>query len=105
MAEKKNSRVQPARKSGNAKTPSSRVGKPRVGKAAGTEAAAEPGTTIVGIAGSAGSLAALQSFFSALPPETGMAFVVVTHLSPEHESHLPMLLQPHTHMAVAQVTR
>ncbi len=62
------------------------------------------GPTIVGIAGSAGALSALQTFFSALPNETGMAFVVVTHLSPEHESHLASLLQPHTHMTVTQVT-
>ncbi len=66
---------------------------------------APSGPTIVGIAGSAGSLAALQKFFSTLPGETGMAFVVVTHLSPEHESHLASLLQPHTQMIVTQVTR
>ena len=63
------------------------------------------GPTVVGIAGSAGSLAALQSFFGALPAETNMAFVVITHLSPDHESHLASLLQPHTQMAVTQVNR
>ena len=34
----------------------------------------------------------MQSFFEALPAETGMAFVVITHLHPEHESHLAELL-------------
>src|SRR5262245_14417147 len=67
------------------------------------KAPAEPtnrpkGLTIVGIGASAGGLAALSSFFGALQPETGMAFVVITHLHPEHESHLPELLQKHTLM-------
>jgi two-component system CheB/CheR fusion protein len=62
------------------------------------KAPAEPenrdrGLTVVGIGASAGGLEALRFFFSALPAETGMAFVVVTHLHPEHESHLAELLQ------------
>jgi two-component system CheB/CheR fusion protein len=64
----------------------------------------EQGLTIVGIGASAGGLAALQSFFNALPGDTGMAFVVVTHLHPEHESHLAELLQKHTKMPTMQVT-
>jgi two-component system CheB/CheR fusion protein len=74
-------------------------------KAAKTPAGQSPSPTVVGIAGSAGALSALQAFFSALPAETGMAFVVITHLSPEHESHLASLLQGHTKMTVAQVNR
>ncbi|HEX2997183.1 MAG TPA: chemotaxis protein CheB [Anaerolineales bacterium] len=62
------------------------------------------GLTVVGIGASAGGLKALHSFFDALPEETGMAFVVVTHLHPEHESHLAELLQTHTRMPVMQVT-
>lgn len=58
---------------------------------------------IVGIGASAGGLAALQAFFDALPADTGMAFVVVTHMDPERESLLPELLQSHTDMAVRQV--
>ena len=38
------------------------------------------GITVVGIGASAGGLQALQSFFEALPSNTGMAFVVVVHL-------------------------
>ncbi|MEZ4677029.1 MAG: chemotaxis protein CheB [Caldilineaceae bacterium] len=49
-------------------------------------------------------LAALQAFFDAMPADTGMTFVVVTHLSPNHESMLPELLQSHTTMPVQQVT-
>ena len=61
--------------------------------------------TIVGIGASAGGLAALTALFRALPSNTGMAFVVVTHLHPEHESHLPELLQKHTEMPTQQVVR
>ncbi|HEX5838606.1 MAG TPA: CheR family methyltransferase [Anaerolineales bacterium] len=61
--------------------------------------------TVVGIGASAGGLEALRTFFSALSPDTGMAFVVVTHLHPEHESHLAELLQKYTPMPAAQVTK
>jgi two-component system, chemotaxis family, CheB/CheR fusion protein len=60
--------------------------------------------TIVGIGASAGGLKALEEFFESLPNNTGMAFVVITHLHPEHESHMAELLQRHTHMPVMQVT-
>src|SRR5688572_33237787 len=39
---------------------------------------------LVGLGGSAGSITALQKFFSNMPPKSGMSFVVVMHLSPEH---------------------
>ena len=61
------------------------------------------GLTIVGIGASAGGLKALRSFFEALPATTGMAFVVITHLHPEHESHLADILQGDTKMQVSQV--
>jgi len=61
------------------------------------------GPTVVGIGASAGGLKALQTFFEALPNNTGMAFVVVTHLHPEHESHLAEILQGRTKMKVRQV--
>ena len=44
------------------------------------------------------------AFFEALRAETGMAFVVITHLHPEHESHLAELLQKSTRLSVMQVT-
>ncbi|MDF2440344.1 MAG: two-component system, chemotaxis family, CheB/CheR fusion protein [Abditibacteriota bacterium] len=58
---------------------------------------------VVGLGGSAGSIAALQTFFSRLPADTGLAYVVVVHLAPQHESHLAEVLQPHTGMTVVQV--
>ena len=63
-----------------------------------------PRLTVVGIGASAGGLSALQAFFSALPPATGLTYVVVVHLSPEHDSSLAELLQTRTEMPVQQVT-
>lgn len=60
--------------------------------------------TVVGIGASAGGLKALAAFFDALPSDIGMAFVVITHLHPEYESHLAELLQKHTLMTTTQVT-
>ncbi|MEM5386229.1 CheR family methyltransferase [Paraburkholderia phymatum] len=59
---------------------------------------------IVGIGASAGGLGALLEFFEALPAHTSMAFVVVVHLAPDHESNLGSLLQKATDMPVAEVT-
>ena len=61
--------------------------------------------TVVGIGASAGGLTALNAFFDALSPDTGMAFVVITHLHPTYESHLAEILQQHTQMPTHQVMR
>jgi two-component system CheB/CheR fusion protein len=58
---------------------------------------------IVGIGASAGGLEALLRFFEAMPAENGMAFVVVLHLSPKHESNVAHILQARTKMAVLQI--
>src|SRR3982750_479473 len=58
---------------------------------------------VVGIGASAGGLKALLEFFQHASEESGMAFVVVVHLSPEHESRLPELLQQATKMPVEAV--
>lgn len=59
--------------------------------------------TVVGIGASAGGLNALKEFFRRVPEHSGVVFVVVVHLSPDHESHLADLLQPHVRMPVQQV--
>ncbi len=59
---------------------------------------------IVGIGASAGGLEAFEAFFTAMPPDSGMAFVLVTHLDPSHASILPELIQKKTTMPVKQVT-
>ena len=57
---------------------------------------------VVGIGTSAGGLKALQSFFKNCPDNSGMAFVVVQHLSPDYKSLMPELLAKHTNMPVAE---
>ena len=54
--------------------------------------------TIVGIGASAGGLAALKTFFKHVPEDSGLAFVIVVHLAPEHRSHLDELLQTNLRM-------
>jgi len=56
---------------------------------------------VVALGGSAGCLQPLQTFLGAMPPDSGLAFVVIMHLSPEHESSLPEILQRATKMPVA----
>ncbi len=58
---------------------------------------------VVAIGASAGGLAAVKTFLDHVPADTGLAFVVVVHLSPQHESHLAELLQAHSRLAVRQV--
>ena len=59
---------------------------------------------LVGLGASAGGLNALRQFFERMPTDSGLAFVVILHLSPEHESLLADLLQSKTSMTVTQVT-
>ncbi len=58
---------------------------------------------MVGLGGSAGSIQALQTFFRAMPADSGLVFVVILHLSSDHESTLAELLQHATSMRVEQV--
>lgn len=55
---------------------------------------------IVGVGASAGGLEALVALFNTLPPDTGMAFIVVQHLSPERRSRLTEILSRATKMPV-----
>ncbi len=57
---------------------------------------------MVGIGGSAGSIEALIEFFGGMPVDTGMVFVVILHLSREHESTLAEVLGRATRMPVVQ---
>jgi two-component system CheB/CheR fusion protein len=58
---------------------------------------------IVGIGASAGGIEAFKRFFSAMPADSGMAFVLLQHLDPTHESLMVDLLAKGTAMKVAQV--
>lgn len=55
---------------------------------------------VVAIGASAGGLDAFRRFLSAVPPQTGMAFLLIQHLAPNHESLMAELLHPHTDMPV-----
>lgn len=54
----------------------------------------------VGIGASAGGLEALEQFFKNMPPNSGLSFVVVQHLSPDYKSLMVELLSKHTPMKV-----
>ena len=54
----------------------------------------------VGIGGSAGALTAYWALLEALPPDTGMAFVIISHMSPSAHSELAIILSRHTKMPV-----
>src|SRR5688572_29563475 len=58
---------------------------------------------VVGIGASAGGVKALRDFFSSMPNDSGMAFVVILHLSQHHKSNLSEIIQRETRMPVQQV--
>ncbi|CAN5295479.1 hypothetical protein BH23BAC1_BH23BAC1_41850 [soil metagenome] len=55
---------------------------------------------IVGIGGSAGALNAYKALLDAMPPDTGMAFVIISHMNPTAHSQLALILSRHTKMSV-----
>jgi two-component system CheB/CheR fusion protein len=64
-----------------------------------------PDFPVVGIGASAGGLEAIVQLLAGMPAKMGMAFVVILHLSPDHESNAAEILQRSTGLAVAQVTQ
>jgi two-component system CheB/CheR fusion protein len=60
-------------------------------------------THLVGIGASAGGLEALERFFRSIPADTGMAFAVVQHLSPDFKSLMDELLARFTKMPIHRV--
>ena len=58
--------------------------------------------TIVGIGASAGGVEALQALFAGMPADSGMAFVVVTHLARGRESALPEIIARTTQLPVSE---
>lgn len=59
---------------------------------------------VVGIGASAGGLQAIKLFFENMPQDNGMAFVIILHLSPDHQSIADKIIQESTRMPVLQVT-
>src|SRR5882672_11423200 len=62
--------------------------------------AAEKPISIVGIGASAGGLEACEGLFGAMPADTGLAFILVTHLARGHHSSLADILSRHTALPV-----
>lgn len=75
----------------------------RDAKHAGAPSAEPAIPPIVGIGASAGGLEAFTQLLSALPTDTGLAFVLVQHLEPTHKSVLTPLLARATKIPVAEV--
>jgi len=63
-----------------------------------------PRIPVVGVGASAGGLDAFKNLFQNMPTDTGIAFVLVQHLDPTHESMMVDLLSRFTDMTVVQVT-
>src|SRR5215203_2003220 len=61
------------------------------------------GFMVVGLGASAGGIRAAKEFLENVPEGSGMAYVVILHLSPEHDSYLAEVLQQSTRMPVTQV--
>ncbi|MGV3603634.1 MAG: CheR family methyltransferase [Dyadobacter fermentans] len=77
-----------------------------MGKKKPKSEAIEPGTNpmvVVGIGACSGGVEALQSFFGQVYPESGMAYVVILHLSPDYESHLANVLRQVAQIPVVKV--
>ena len=59
---------------------------------------------VVGIGASAGGLDAFKKLLKAIPENSGMAYVLVQHLNPDHESLLPNLLEKVTTIPVSEIS-
>jgi chemotaxis response regulator CheB len=101
-------RKTPRRKSEARRRPPKRLPDAAAPESPYAEVRPEPseGTTfpIVGIGASAGGLEAFSQLLKELPADTGMAFVLIQHLDPKHESRLPEVLSKTTAMPVLTVT-
>jgi two-component system CheB/CheR fusion protein len=96
-----------ARRTQTTARPAKKAGKATAAHAAGggtktrlADRAAPP--LVVGIGASAGGLGAFKTFFENMPPDSGMAFVLVQHLAPAHKSMLADLLGKVTAMPVLE---
>ncbi len=82
-------------------SPAKRTSSPQ--KKNGKTSSKRAGFPIVGIGASAGGLETLEAFFSRMPPEANMAFVIIQHLSPNFKSIMASLLAKHTRMTVSEI--
>jgi two-component system CheB/CheR fusion protein len=59
---------------------------------------------IVGLGGSAGSFSSFEKFFTHMPADSGMAFVIIMHLHPDHKGQLTDMIKRFTAMPVLEAT-
>ncbi|MBB6107595.1 CheR family methyltransferase [Mucilaginibacter lappiensis] len=59
---------------------------------------------VVGIGGSAGSFSSFEKFFTHMPADSGMSFVIIMHLDPHYKSQLTEVMQRYTAMPVIEAT-
>ena len=76
---------------------------PPSGAVAASKRVADQPRYVVGLARSAGGLEALEQFFDKMPAKTGLAFVVVQHLSPDFRSLMDELLARRTAIPIRRV--
>jgi two-component system CheB/CheR fusion protein len=93
----------PRKKIPNDENPKKKVTRKKTTKQPTSKEVSSPNFLIVGMGASAGGLDAFKRFFEKLPPNTGMAFVIVQHLDPTHKSMLSELLRNYTKMKVLEV--
>src|ERR1700676_549529 len=101
MANNKKKPIQPVRKTTRAK----QANAPAAKALPPAQTSSEGSFPVVGIGASAGGLEAFTKLLQHLPADTGMAFVLIQHLDPKHESILASLLSRATKMRVLEATQ
>lgn len=103
MTIKKNSTIRLTRGAQKQASPRLQAAKKRSKKIKKKNPVANKSFIIVGIGASAGGLEAISELLENLPPDTGMAFVIIQHLDPTHESKIDEILARKTLMPVAEI--
>ena len=88
----------------NSKRPAQKTTDPAKALPAGESKSPAASFPVVGIGASAGGLEAFTKLLQHLPSDTGMAFVLIQHLDPKHDSILASLLSRATKMPVREAT-
>ncbi len=101
MAEKKKKRTIAEKKDDAAKRPVKKAREKK--KAPPPRPEGQKGFYIVGMGASAGGLEAFEKFFQNMPPDSGMAFVLVPHLDPTHASMMPDLMTKFSSIKVLSI--
>ena len=97
---------EPAQKKSRDSKKATRSSKDKIAVAARPQKQASPGELpeggfpIAGIGASAGGLEAIEQFFRHMPPDAGIAFILIPHLDPSHASMMTDLIRRFTKMAV-----